>query len=137
MLHVIRRIRYHWPRVEIAVRGDGHYGTPEVMDLLEDQGCGFILGLPGNARLSKIGQPWREDAAVRRVQSGRDKVRRFFQTGYRAKSWSRARKVIARVEATAMAAMGAMMADPEFHKLTEDYVVEHIPYSITPLAPPA
>jgi hypothetical protein len=36
-----------------------------------------------------------------------------------------------------MAAMGAMMADPEFHKLTKDYVEEHIPYSITPLNPPA
>ena len=36
-----------------------------------------------------------------------------------------------------MAAMGVMMEDPEFQKLTEDYVVEHIPYSITPLAPPA
>jgi hypothetical protein len=36
-----------------------------------------------------------------------------------------------------MAAMGAMMEDPEFHKLTEDIVVEHIPYSITSLAPPA
>ena len=44
--HVIGRIRRHWPRVEIAVRGDGHYGTPEVMDLLEDQGHGYILGLP-------------------------------------------------------------------------------------------
>ncbi len=98
---VIGRIRRHWPRVEIAVRGDGHYGTPEVMDLLEDQGCGFILGLPGNARLSEIGQPWSEDAAVRRVQSRKDKVRRFFQTDYRAGSWSRERKVIARVEATA------------------------------------
>ena len=83
--HVIGRIRRHWPRVEIAVRGDGHYGTPEVMDLLEDQGHGYILGLPGNARLSEIGQPWRrcEDAALRRVQSGKDpsgacrKVRRL------------------------------------------------------------
>ena len=99
--HVIGRIRRHWPRVEIAVRGDGHYGTPEVMDLLEDQGHGYILGLPGNARLSEIGQPWCEDAALRRVQSGKDKVRRFFQTGYQAKSWSRERKVVARVEATA------------------------------------
>jgi hypothetical protein len=36
-----------------------------------------------------------------------------------------------------MAAMGAMMEDPEFQKLTDDYVVEDIPYSITPLAPPA
>ena len=79
----------------------GHYGTPEVMDLLEDQGHGYIPGLPGNARLSEIGQPWCEDAALRRVQSGKDKVRRFFQTGYQTKSWSRERKVVARVEATA------------------------------------
>ena len=98
--HVIRRIRRHWPRVEITVRGDGHYGTPEVMDLLEDQGCGYIFGLPGNARLARIGQPWCEDAAVRRVRSRKDKVRRFFRTRYRAGSWSRMRTAIARVEAT-------------------------------------
>jgi hypothetical protein len=36
-----------------------------------------------------------------------------------------------------VAAMGAMMADPEFQKLTESFVEEHIPYSITPLNPPA
>jgi hypothetical protein len=98
--HVIARIRRHWPRVEIAVRGDGHYGTPEVMDLLEDLGCGYIFGLPGNARLTRIGEPWCEDAALRRLRSAKDKLRRFFQTGYQAKSWSRERKVVARVEAT-------------------------------------
>jgi len=102
--HVIRRIRHNWPRVQITVRGDGHYGTPEVMDLLEDQGCGYIFGLSSNARLSRIGQPWREDVAVRRALSGKDKVRRFFQTDYRAKSWSHQRKVIARVEATSKGA---------------------------------
>jgi hypothetical protein len=98
--HAIGRIRQNWPRVRITVRGDGHYGTPDVMEFLESQGCGFIFGLPGNARLNKIGQPWCEDAAVRRARSGKDKVRRFFQTGYQAKSWSRERTVIARVEAT-------------------------------------
>ena len=98
--HVIGRIRHHWPRVEITVRGDGHYGTPEVMDLLEDQGCGYIFGLPGNARLTRIGEPWCEDVAVRRVRSRKDKLRRFFQTGYQANSWSREGKVVARVEAT-------------------------------------
>jgi hypothetical protein len=99
--HVIRRIRRNWPRVKITVRGDGHYGTPEVMEFLENQGCGYIFGLSGNARLTKIGQPWGEDVAVRRVRQGKDKLRRFFQTGYQAKSWSRERKIIARVEATA------------------------------------
>ena len=48
---VIRRIRAHWSRVVITVRGDGHYGAPEVMDALERMGCLDILGLPGNARL--------------------------------------------------------------------------------------
>jgi len=98
--HVIARIQRNWPRVEITVRGDGHYGTPEVMDLLEDRGCGYIFGLPGNARLTRTGQPWCEDVAVRRARSAKDKLRRFFQTGYRARSWSRKRTVIARVEAT-------------------------------------
>ena len=102
--HVIRRIRYNWPRVEITVRGDGHYATPEVMDLLEEQGCSYIFGLPTNARLKLIGQPWCEDAATRRALAGKDKVRRFFQVGYRAKSWSRERTVIARVEATSKGA---------------------------------
>ena len=35
-----------------------------------------------------------------------------------------------------MPAMGAMMEDPDFQKLIEDYVIEHIPFTITPLAPP-
>ena len=35
-----------------------------------------------------------------------------------------------------MEAMAAMMADPEFQKMTENYVEEHIPYSLTPLTPP-
>ncbi len=99
--HVIGRIRRNWPRVEITVRGDGHYATPEAMEFLERQGCGYIFGLSGNARLNRIGQPWCEDAAVRRAGQGKDKVRRFFHTGYQAKSWSRQRSVIARVEATA------------------------------------
>jgi hypothetical protein len=67
--HVIGRIRQNRPRFEISVRGDGHYAAPEVMEFLEDRGCGYIFGLSGNARLSRIGQPWCEDAAVRRVRS--------------------------------------------------------------------
>ena len=102
--HAIRRIQGNWPRVRITVRGDGHYGTGQVMDLLEEQGCGYIFGLPTNARLKPIGQAWCEDAAVRRALAGKDVVRRFFQTDYQAKSWSRERRVVARVEATSKGA---------------------------------
>ena len=98
--HVIARIRRNWPRVTITVRGDGHYGTPEVMDLLEQHGCFYILGLPSNNRLKTLSHPWCEDVAMRRLPSKKQKVRRFFQTRYQAGSWSRDRKVIARVEAS-------------------------------------
>ena len=33
--HVIRRIRARWPRVDILVRGDSHYGRPEAMSWCE------------------------------------------------------------------------------------------------------
>jgi hypothetical protein len=102
--HIIRRIRANWPRVAITLRGDGHYGTPEVMDLLERLGCLYILGLPGNARLTEIAHPWCEDAATRRALTGKDRVRRYFETPYAARSWPKPRRVIARVEATAMGA---------------------------------
>ena len=97
--HVIRRIRSNWPRVEIMLRGDGHYGTPEVMDALENTGCIYVLGLPTNARLKALAAPWTEDAATRRAIHDKDCVRRFFQTDYAARSWRKERRVIARIEA--------------------------------------
>ena len=41
-------------------------------------------------------------AATRRALGGKEKVRRFFQTHYAARSWRRDRRVIARVEATTL-----------------------------------
>lgn len=100
--HVIARIRRNWPRVEIMVRGDSHYTAPEVLDLLEETHCTYILGLSTNRRLAPMAQPWAEDVATRRALSKKEKVRRFHQTTYKAGSWSRPRKIIARAEATDM-----------------------------------
>src|SRR3712207_8831117 len=55
--HVIRRIRARWPRVEILVRGDSHYGRPEAMSWCERHRVGYIFGLAGNkVLLAKIGR---------------------------------------------------------------------------------
>lgn len=98
--HMIRRIRRNWPHVAITVRGDGHYGTPEVMEFLEQQGCFYILGLSGNSRLKSLSAPWSKDVATRWRRGNKEKLRRFFQTRYGAGSWSKERLVIARVEAS-------------------------------------
>jgi hypothetical protein len=100
--HVIAHIRRYWPRVEIMVRGDSHYAAPKVLDLLEEKRCGYILGLSTNARLAPMAQPWAEDAATRRALSKKEKVRRFHQATYQARSWPKSRKIVARAEATGM-----------------------------------
>ena len=70
------------------------------MALLEASGCDYILGFAINSKLAEIAAPWREQCAMR--IGPRSKVRRFHQLPYRAQSWSRSRKIIARVEATDM-----------------------------------
>jgi len=100
--HVIRRIRRHWPKVHILVRGDGHYCAPEVLDLLRRLRCDYILGLPINVKLDAIAKPWREQCERRREAGRSRRVRRMHELTYQAGSWSCAEKVIARVEATEM-----------------------------------
>ena len=99
--HVIHRLRKHWPKVRILIRGDGHYCAPEVLDLLRRLQCDYILGLPTNATLARMAQPWLEQCQWR-WKPAHTKVRRFHQFLYAAGSWSHNEKVIARVEATAL-----------------------------------
>jgi len=101
---VTKRIRKNWPRVKILWRGDSHYATPEVLACLEAMGCSYVLGLAGNKRLKALAAPWCEDAALRRLSTAKDKLRRFHQSAYRAGSWDKERRVIARVEASAQGA---------------------------------
>jgi len=99
--HLIRRLRRHWPQVAITVRADSHYCSEPALALLEAQDCAYIIGFAVNAKLAETAAPWREQCAMRRSHT-RPAVRRFHQMAYRARGWSRSRKVIARVEATSM-----------------------------------
>jgi Transposase DDE domain group 1 len=48
---LVQRIRRHWPTTKITLRGDSHYGRPEVMGFCDNSGIDFVFGLAGNARL--------------------------------------------------------------------------------------
>src|SRR5499427_5493204 len=39
---LVRRIRRHWPATHITIRGDGHYGRPQVMAWCEENGIDFV-----------------------------------------------------------------------------------------------
>jgi len=97
---LVRRIRSHWPATRLTIRGDGHYGRPEVMAWCEANGVAYILGLPGNAVLDRLVEPAADDVRVRRAEEQAAAVRRYTETRYGAKSWKCQRRVAARIEAT-------------------------------------
>jgi hypothetical protein len=98
--HVIRRIRARWPRVDILVRGDGHYGRPEAMAWCERERVGYVLGLAGNKVLLGRVAGLAEATALDRLNGEGEKARRYGEFAYGAKTWSAERRVIARVQAS-------------------------------------
>ena len=94
---LIRAIRHHWPTTEVLLRADSHYGTPEVLDLCDSLGLRYVFGLSKNARLREHVQTLEASTAERYGRKG-EKLRRFKTFFYAARSWSKERRVIARVE---------------------------------------
>ena len=95
---LVREIRSHWPRVEILIRGDGHYCAPEVLDICRAHGVDFILGLPATSTLRRHVATL-EASTTARAEAAGGKLRRFKEFHDGAASWSRVERIIARVEA--------------------------------------
>ena len=66
---LVRAIRRHWPATRITIRGDGHYGRPEVMDWCEANGVDYVFGLTGTkvlaAKLEDVADAIRVERARR------------------------------------------------------------------------
>jgi hypothetical protein len=99
---LVRRIRQHWPKTHITLRGDGHYCRPEVMAFCEAEGIDYVFGLPTNAVLRATVEDAADEVRVRRAEAGAPVLRRYAETQYQAKSWTRARRVVARIEASSL-----------------------------------
>ena len=99
---LIRRIRQRWPRTRITIRGDSHYGRPEVMAWCEANGVDYILGLAGNNVVRRLFDAAADDVCVRRAEAQAPTLRRYGETRYGAKSWGCTRRVAARIEASTM-----------------------------------
>lgn len=97
---LVRRIRLHWPRTRITIRGDSHYGRREAMDWCEQNDVRYIFGLSPNTALAAQIFAKVDDVCVRRARANLDVVRDYTETRYAAKSWSHPRRVVARIEAT-------------------------------------
>ena len=97
---LVRRIRQHWPLSRITFRGDSHYACPEVMSWCESQDISYIFGLAGTKPLAKKVEEEADTIRTERAVQDKDVVRGFAETKHRAGSWTRSRRVVARIEAT-------------------------------------
>ena len=97
---LIRRMRKHWPDTAITIRGDSHYGRPEVMAWCEVNGADYIFGLAEKPPLKAKLQEAADAVRTERAEKNADAVRGFTETMYAAKSWPIERRVAARIEAT-------------------------------------
>jgi hypothetical protein len=98
--HVIKRIRARWPKVAVTVRGDSHYGRQEAMEWCETHGIDYVFGFGGNAVLAAMLREGADALCVERATSGEEKRRAFAKFRYAAKSWTRERRFVARIEAS-------------------------------------
>lgn len=100
---IVTQVRQVWPEVVIKVRGDTGLAVPRLYEYCEDHGLLYALGFSGNPVLHRRTATaladlelyyafygWR-DPHVQRFESIQD---------YQAESWSRPRRIVAKVEIT-------------------------------------
>jgi Transposase DDE domain group 1 len=98
---LIARIRKHWPNTRITIRGDAHYGRPEVMKWCDENSINYIFGLPGNVVLDRLVEAAADDIRVRRAEGQLALLRGFTVSQFAANSWDKKGRVVARIEASA------------------------------------
>jgi hypothetical protein len=96
---VEKEIRSRWPNTTVIIRGDSGFCREELMAFFEENaGFYYVFGLPKNKRLIRaIG------GSLERVEKAYQKNKRahreYRELRYRTrKSWSRARRVVAKAE---------------------------------------
>jgi hypothetical protein len=95
---IVAQLRQHWPEVKIVLRADSGFCRQELMAWCEANAVDYLLGLARNQRLARIiGKPMHE---ARRLHQTTGKAARLFtEFPYQTrKSWSRARRVVAKAE---------------------------------------
>jgi hypothetical protein len=63
LVRLLGYLRRHWPSTHILVRGDSHFATPEVLEVLTHRRhIDFVFGLAGNAVLLRHAAPVLQEA---------------------------------------------------------------------------
>jgi Transposase DDE domain group 1 len=112
LVRLLAALRRHWPSTHILVRGDSHFATPEVIEVIAHRRhMDFVFGLAGNPVLLRQAAPVMQEA--RRLFQQRTAVaqaygeqlppstRVYADFFYAAASWAQPWRVIVKAEVMA------------------------------------
>jgi hypothetical protein len=97
---LVQKLRAAWPAVKITIRGDSGFCRWRLMRWCDSRGIGYVLGLAKNKVLERVARDEIERAERQFRRTGQPQ-RVFGSFSYKAGSWDRARRVIAKAEHTA------------------------------------
>jgi len=97
LTRVIKKLKQAYPRAQIVVRADAGFALPALYRLCERQRIFYAIGLITNDRLKATAADLLQKAEAGYRRSG-EKQRLFTTFTYRAESWSRHRRVVAKCE---------------------------------------
>ncbi len=95
---IVTQVRERWPEVRIVLRADSGFCREELMGWCERNQVDYVFGLARNKRLGKIIGAQMHQAQIQHQDSGKA-ARIFTEFTYQTrKSWSCARRVVAKAE---------------------------------------
>ncbi len=95
---LVEHLRGSWPNVEIIVRADSKFSSPEMHDFCEDNGIYYVLGQGANSRLKAAGQNLMDQAL--RLSEHKETIRLFSSFSYQAGTYRQPRRIIHKAEVT-------------------------------------
>jgi hypothetical protein len=93
------------------------------MEWAENNGVDYIFGLPGNSVLDALVAETADHLRLRHLLAKQDKLRCHVSFEYQAKSWSRPRRVVARLEVS-------LQPDPEEEGLRQEVDIRYVVTSL-------
>jgi len=96
---LVERLTEAFPRVDILVRLDAAYATPEVLEFLDDARLRFVVAMAKNSVLERHAELLMKRA--RRLSRASGKTEHVYgECRYAARKWNRKRRVIIKAEVT-------------------------------------
>jgi hypothetical protein len=109
LVRLLAYLRRHWPHTHILVRGDSHFATPVLMEVIAHRRwTDFVFGLAGNAVLLRQAEPSLQEArrlhqhrvglAQAHRQAPPTSSRLYDEFRYAAQSWAQPWRVVLKAE---------------------------------------